>query len=1402
MDEPPLGMLWVLPNPVPGDLTAPVAPLDLDGDGAVDLLAVPAPELLLLLDASTGAIVEELEVAGEITALTPVPDLDGDGLVDLVYGTYDQDDPDKASVISLLGSRDWQALWDHTPKTLVFAETGDWEWRGIRTWDLEGPGGPSPLILATSWRYLLALDGHTGELIYRFEAGNDLWRLAVVEDLNGDSKAEVVVGGQEGVLYLVDGARGRQLWSVTITESYEGDENDGFRETITRSLWDLVPLTGAPGRLALSAEDGAVYLVDLAQRKVVWKEQLVLPRKPESQTYHFDDDWFNHRLWNLRDDRLMAAIQDNDNKESYRLHLLDTGAGSGDRLLAEVMPNATVSLRGFEALAPVGSNRQRDLLVPVDIAGKGSSIGRLDGSAGEWSSSFIANPIFGTPQQMLSLATNEVQGALLQISGSSLALVDMADGEVIWDLLGGLEVEVMEVDDRTGDGYPELLLLYKQGDWVRKSRLVDRVSGELLWVVETPLRDLEREGLSRLLLIPDQSGDDLLDLVALRGGGLVNQTRLVLYDLISTAPVWEAPISEFETYSPGDPQRMVQGKLTGLELGPDLNGDGVRDLLGIGPDGSIFIWGTDGTLIDHLSQAFPWVWEWDYLVRFDANNSLNGAGLPQALHYRWESDRQGLLHQGLEGWFRQELEAGTHNVTLTVRDNATGLEDSAIVRLKVRWPDHPQASVRLNSDHDRDFWEQYLVSTNRSLEFQADNYWSEMNFTWTLEGEGQAPGEYKGDLVHLNLTVPGPYHLNLTVTDKVGRQDTTGVVILAQDARGPKAQIDSDHGGGDLIEAQNGTDIWFRDATGDSGANITNRTWRLDLGQGQVLVDHGETLTVNYTAPGTYSIELEVVDNQSYRALDRMEVVVRAPGQPRAVISEPQSWNNYQARWGHHLEGLPWNIKLLGIHGDSILVAGDGQLMALEANLSKRWTFQSNQGFDDQSARLVFDVNDDGVRDVALREWRQDQPPYLVFVDGATGQELLTFPLEWDGGGDERRYDFLMDHLEDQLVDLDDDGRLDLVLYVDQMEPTRVEAYSGRDGGSLWEPDRGKIIQDRSWDVLSPVMVVPDATGDGHPEVLLATSRRDEAGAELILLDGLTGREVRRVDYEAQTELEDWVLVIPAKALESLGDMTGDGRDEYLVRRDSQWGDINQIIDLEEGAVLRTYRSDMEIVSGPDLNGDGLAELLYITSRGLAVLDSSLNLRITSDGGRISGDTLKLVWELPSTEPVEILVDGVSYGWFEGTGASIRLAPGSHRVRVEAADPLGGRVSDEIEVEVEQNPWITPFNYAMLTLVVVLALTRIVMPVLTRRRRSAALKARQSIPGEGKALSSVPPAEKGAIKEAYRRPGPPDRFGDAEGPEGADEEADEGSKGIEHDGEADEREKDHVKSGKGGGDRG
>ncbi len=126
------------------------------------------------------------------------------------------------------------------------------------------------------------------------------------------------------------------------------------------------------------------------------------------------------------------------------------------------------------------------------------------------------------------------------------------------------------------------------------------------------------------------------------------------------------------------------------------------------------------------------------------------------------------------------------------------------------------------------------------------------------------------------------------------------------------------------------------------------------------------------------------------------------------------------------------------------------------------------------------------------------------------------------------------------LADLDGDGALDFVIKQPKQitdpgvwrkseDTFKVEAYRS-DGTFLWRNDLGWNIEQGVW--YSP-MVVADFDGDGRAEVALRTAPtdqdfRDEAGHVLTgpeyasVWDGLTGRELDRVDWIARGNVEDW----------------------------------------------------------------------------------------------------------------------------------------------------------------------------------------------------------------------------------------------------------------------------------------
>jgi len=139
------------------------------------------------------------------------------------------------------------------------------------------------------------------------------------------------------------------------------------------------------------------------------------------------------------------------------------------------------------------------------------------------------------------------------------------------------------------------------------------------------------------------------------------------------------------------------------------------------------------------------------------------------------------------------------------------------------------------------------------------------------------------------------------------------------------------------------------------------------------------------------------------------------------------------------------------------------------------------------------------------------------------------------------------------LGDLDGDGTLDFVIkqpaqvtdpgvWRRSVDTWKVEAYKA-DGTFLWRKDLGWNIEQGVW--WSP-MIVYDLDGDGKAEVALKTGPTDKdyrneigrvlAGPEYCsVLDGLSGRELARVDWVPRGNVSDW------------GDNTGNRASRHLM---------------------------------------------------------------------------------------------------------------------------------------------------------------------------------------------------------------------------------------------------------------
>ncbi len=69
---------------------------------------------------------------------------------------------------------------------------------------------------------IIALDGRTGELLWRNSAIDQIFGSATLKDLNSDGIEDVVIEGRSAELQAIDGANGRVLWKFDVKSHSEG----------------------------------------------------------------------------------------------------------------------------------------------------------------------------------------------------------------------------------------------------------------------------------------------------------------------------------------------------------------------------------------------------------------------------------------------------------------------------------------------------------------------------------------------------------------------------------------------------------------------------------------------------------------------------------------------------------------------------------------------------------------------------------------------------------------------------------------------------------------------------------------------------------------------------------------------------------------------------------------------------------------------------------------------------------------------------------------------------------------------------------------------------------------------------------------------------------------------------
>ncbi len=181
---------------------------------------------------------------GPVIDFEIIEDISGDNKDDIVFVTYFQEHPNIIAISSNNGSELWkfkptiEGISPETYQTQNFIPYS-WDIKLINdiTSDLISE------IVISSWHRLIVVNGKSGNKVWMNDQDftNDVWKIEVVEDINGNGFETIIAGSEEGKLCAFDSQDGSKLWTFTVqgTEKLVYGMTGLTLQTIPNSIDDI-----------------------------------------------------------------------------------------------------------------------------------------------------------------------------------------------------------------------------------------------------------------------------------------------------------------------------------------------------------------------------------------------------------------------------------------------------------------------------------------------------------------------------------------------------------------------------------------------------------------------------------------------------------------------------------------------------------------------------------------------------------------------------------------------------------------------------------------------------------------------------------------------------------------------------------------------------------------------------------------------------------------------------------------------------------------------------------------------------------------------------------------------------------------------------------------------------------
>ena len=173
---------------------------DIDLDGVPDVVAANGDNSTAVkaLSGADGSVLWTTNSGATNWHISSVPDANGDGVDEVVVASW------QGQGVRYLSGRTGSVPWTAPAGSLIVQ-------RVVPVDDLDGDGRGDILVAGSSGG-ASALRGTDGSVIWNRNVGSNVWTVDPVADVTGDGRPEVAFGDFLGFTRLVDGTDGTDLW--------------------------------------------------------------------------------------------------------------------------------------------------------------------------------------------------------------------------------------------------------------------------------------------------------------------------------------------------------------------------------------------------------------------------------------------------------------------------------------------------------------------------------------------------------------------------------------------------------------------------------------------------------------------------------------------------------------------------------------------------------------------------------------------------------------------------------------------------------------------------------------------------------------------------------------------------------------------------------------------------------------------------------------------------------------------------------------------------------------------------------------------------------------------------------------------------------------------------------------